>query len=748
MNKEMFEFLMENFDSVYEDFSDTVIIYQKSEENVYKIVKANTSFLMVSGFSKRKIINRDIRRIFNDDISMMIISLFKKAASTKEKILYETTINIPSGSISWQITIEPYFYNNEEYFITKSTNISNKRELLETIKRLKTISQVAKIGGWEFNPGSGRVFWTEEMYNIFEVDYTFKPTPDSIKNFFPEYDLADINNKFLNSYKTGTPYDFITHFITAKQRHLWVRLVVNPFISDGKIKFLHGVLQDVTQLKQMEIELEMEKCKLNEILETQQEIICRSTPDTTILYANHAYAEYFYTTPEDLIGKPFIDFIPIEERHTVFETINQFNWNNRIIRNEHMIKKPDGSIRWMEWTDYGLFDEFGNLVEVQSQGKDITEKKVLELEIMRSETLYKSLVQASPNGIVLFDINGDICYTNKNMCLLLECDENELYNSNINEWLYKKVRNIKSFLKRMARNHFKHNLELRLISAKQKIITAEIFISIMNLQFEGIRFLIIVHDVTEKKQMMQNKSDMEKLLNHTARLSTISALSAGITHEINQPLSAMKVMIDGMIYLKKNNYDTFLTTIEEKLGFASQQISRIENIIDHLRGMIYNKPDTNFTHFDLHQSITNVFTILSTQMKNHNISFEFAPWIPQIMIIGYPIQFEQIMINLLNNAIYALDEDTTNKNKKIKISTRLSNNLVTIRIANNGKPLPKDEIERIFEPFFSTKPQGMGSGLGLTICQQLITSFGGNISVRNLEPRGVEFIIIVPENKR
>ncbi len=747
MKKEVFDFILSNFESIYEDISDTIMIYKKSIDNEYIVEKANNSFFKISGFKVKKVIKQEIRNIFNDELSLLMISLFKKSSGNNEKVVYETTIPIPSGSISWQIIVEIIRYNSEEYYFTKSTNISNKRELMETIKRLRTISQVAKIGGWEYNPLTGEVFWTEEMFNIFELDYSFNPTPNRIKRFFQPDELKPIKLKIDEAFKNGTSFDFISHFITANQRHLWVRIVVNAHFVDKKIKKLYGVLQDVTLIKQMELELEFEKSKLNEILETQQEIICRSLPDTTILYANQAYAKYFNESVEDLVKKKFIEFIPQEERASVFETIRKLQWNNRVIQYEHKVNKADGSTRWMEWTDCGIFDDFGNLIEVQSHGKDITERKQLELEILKSETLYKSLVQASPNGIILFDSKGKIGFINENVPNLLEIESDKILNSNINEWIYRKVTDVKALLNRIIKYPLTQNLEIKLLSDKNKIIDVEIFLSILKLPNEPINFLVLLHDITGKKQALQSKADIEKILNHTARLSTISALSAGISHEINQPLSAMKVMIDGMIYLKKNNYTTFQSTIEEKLTFASQQISRIESIIDHLRSMIYNKPETLFTHFDLHQSIQNVINILSTQIKNHNINLEFLPCVTQTTIMGYPIQLEQIIINLMNNAIYALDDDTKNEEKEIRISTKVMNNLVTIKVYNNGKCLSQDELDRIFEPFFSTKPQGLGTGLGLAICQQLIASFGGTITVRNIIPKGVEFILIIPESR-
>lgn len=144
------------------------------------------------------------------------------------------------------------------------------------------------------------------------------------------------------------------------------------------------------------------------VVEDQTELICRWLPDGTLTFVNGAYCRYFQKSPEELLGKSFMPLIPEEDQAKVEQAIAQLSPDNPLVTYSHRVYAPDGSIRWMEWTDRALYDAKGNLVELQSVGRDITKQKYAEEELAR----FRQAVQNSPLAIFITDTQYRIQYVN------------------------------------------------------------------------------------------------------------------------------------------------------------------------------------------------------------------------------------------------------------------------------------------------------------------------------------------------
>jgi PAS domain S-box-containing protein len=144
------------------------------------------------------------------------------------------------------------------------------------------------------------------------------------------------------------------------------------------------------------------------VVEDQTELICRWLPDGTLTFVNGAYCRYFQKSPEELLGKSFMPLIPEEDQAKVEQAIAQLSPDNPVVTYSHRVYAPDGSTRWMEWTDRALYDAKGNLVELQSVGRDITKQNYAEEELAR----FRQAVQNSPLAIFITDTQYRIQYVN------------------------------------------------------------------------------------------------------------------------------------------------------------------------------------------------------------------------------------------------------------------------------------------------------------------------------------------------
>ena len=219
------------------------------------------------------------------------------------------------------------------------------------------------------------------------------------------------------------------------------------------------------------------------------------------------------------------------------------------------------------------------------------------------------------------------------------------------------------------------------------------------------------------------------------RAKNMERITAGLAHEINNPLTAIIGFAGILLDMEKDK------TKKALLKKIHQEANRCASIIKGLYALAPNAfPDYTIT--DINQVITGITELKLSFYKMHSIKLqlELDPDIPSIYTI--PSAVYEAVNNIVNNA-----EDAVLKRERdrlIRIRTSSDGEYINIDIENNGPSIPPEIMEKIFEPFFSTKPKGEGTGVGLSLAKEAIEQIGGRIIVENLEPTGVRFTIQIP----
>ncbi len=247
----------------------------------------------------------------------------------------------------------------------------------------------------------------------------------------------------------------------------------------------------------------------------------------------------------------------------------------------------------------------------------------------------------------------------------------------------------------------------------------------------------------EKKQ-----AEMIQVVEKTSRLASIGVMAAGITHEINQPLNAIKVTADSVLFWEKRNQGVLPELFVNKISKISTGASRIDEIIQHMRSFWVSPKESPEKIIDLEFVIKNGLTLISSQLSSHGIKPKMQAAGKNFLVRGNPLHLEQVAINLLVNAMHSIDTKSQNENEKqskticIKLEKQRKN--VIFEVLDNGIGIPNGSEDKLYDPFFSTKKPGEGMGLGLAIVKKFIDSVGGTIDAYNNEMGGATFRVEIP----
>ncbi len=353
-------------------------------------------------------------------------------------------------------------------------------------------------------------------------------------------------------------------------------------------------------------------------------------------------------------------------------------------------------------------------------------------KISYSENRYRNIVESSYDAIIILDEYGNIRELNNSAIKLLEWDISKhgaIIGKNINRFLTEDIHFIL-----LKKNHKQSFRELKFITKEKNELTVDL--NLIKSTTEGnILIYCVVNDITEKY-------NQEVQLIQASKMATLGEMSTSVAHELNQPLNNIGIIAQRFIKkVEKGEFekDFFMNRLELLMG----QIKRASKIINHMRefGRI---SDRDIERTIVNDPIKNIFTLISEQLKVHNVEIELNldNNIPPIMANAN--RLEQILLNMINNARDAMK---SKDEKKLTIRTYYDNNFVYIEISDTGVGMSEKVQRKIFEPFYTTKEIGKGTGLGLSISYNLIKDYKGDIQVKSRLNQGSSFIIKFPAVK-
>ncbi len=377
----------------------------------------------------------------------------------------------------------------------------------------------------------------------------------------------------------------------------------------------------------------------------------------------------------------------------------------------------------------------------QELNQEITVRKQIENALRENERRYRTLAAMSPVGIFLNSANGECIYANERCEQLCGVPFEKLKSFEWVKFLHPDDRNqVLISWREAVNNKMPYKAEYRYLHPDNTVCWVLCETTPELDEHNNLHGHVgTLTDITKLRQIQAQVQQHQQELAHFSRITTIAEMASGFAHELNQPLTAIVHYVGGCLTrLKTSNItDDIITTMQQVAVLAE----RAGEIIHRLKNFLRNG-DTQMQPMQVNTIIEETVALLEPEIikLQINLSLKLTDNLPLVFVDR--IHIIQAILNIAHNAIETMSTLPT-KQRSLIIKTQLNpNNKIAISIRDNGPGIAANVIDKIFNPFFSTKENGMG--MGLSISRRIIETHKGNIVFTNHSQNGCEFMLTLP----
>jgi PAS domain S-box-containing protein len=362
----------------------------------------------------------------------------------------------------------------------------------------------------------------------------------------------------------------------------------------------------------------------------------------------------------------------------------------------------------------------------------------LKRQVSVQEEFISSVVQNSVDAIVFIDNDNQVQMWNKGAEMIFGYTAEEMLGSRFRRLIPPDIdaeEELGRIEKEVREKGFLRNDQVQRITKAGKRITVNISRTMLrNKEGEPLGSTAIIKDVSEKVEM-------DKHIYNTEKLASIGILAAGVAHEINNPLA----VILGFADLLKEKFEEG-SSEREDLQLIEGNANHAKKIVENLLGFA-RVTEGMEDHVDINRALTTVTSIVQNTLMTKKVEFvtDIDANLPPV--VGDAREFQQVVFNLINNAVAAMDQD----GGTLTIKAWAGDSSVLVQVKDTGAGIPDRIKGQIFDPFFTTKDVGQGTGLGLSLCYGIVQKYGGRIDFTSVsgedetdEPSGTTFTVSMP----
>ncbi len=523
--------------------------------------------------------------------------------------------------------------------------------------------------------------------------------------------------------------------------------------SEHDQDFLMAVAGQVAQTvrrRQVEDTIRLSEARYHSLVESQVEVVSRSTTTGVLSFVNNSYCRTFGLTRQQAIGRTFAASVHPEDMPLMRQVLLEIQQppHRRIVEIRNLT--VDG-LRWFEWDNSAVLDEQGRIIEFQGVGRDITARKQVESALRESEERHRKLVENQAEGVGIVDPQERFRYVNPAAEVIFGVGPGELIGRSLKDFTgdaqYEQITTQTSQRKEGENSTYEVAITRPDGSQRILLVTAS-----PDFDREGnfVGSYGVFRDITERKQaeeeILRLNSELERRVEdrtrdlHTAqeqlvrqeRLAVLGQLAGSVGHELRNPLG---VISNAIYYLKLIQPEAdarvrqYLGVIEQETHTASKIIGDLLDFA-RLKSLACEQVEVSelvrrtLEHFPVP---TGVKLIIRLPADLHPVYAD-------------PGHMVQVLGNLVTNACQAMENGG-----RLSITAAQKKEEIAILVRDTGTGISPENINKLFEPLFTTKTKGIG--LGLPVSQKLVEANGGRIEVKSEFNKGSTFTVFLPQQE-
>ena len=671
------------------------------------------------------------------------------------------------GSVQWlRWEVRPWYTALHEIggVIIFSEDITDRILVEEENRRhaeeLRYAQRLAHVGSWSWEGSSLKTGYrfSEEILRIYGINPGQQiPFFNAQKGkFYSEENWEIIRQATEKTLTTGATSEVEIEAFRMDGTPIWINARIEAARNEqGQISGLRGTVQEITERKRTESAIRTSEIRLAESRHAEELLLASRNKQQAIFDSLFGFIGLFTLDGEfvevnrepllvgglkreDVIGRKLSDVIWFPElrraRRLLRDALRRAA-RGEVVRFETPVLLQDASTIVVDAMFGPLRDDSGTVVNIIGFAVDVTRRKEAEQALQQSQAWLTLALQAAHMGTWRYDLQSGL-FTGDSISKAMHCVEDQERFDNFetgSRFIHPDdLPEIRRRFDQALRESGSYAVEYRVLTPEGNLRWIACYGKV---DPERQCLIAINQDITDRKRADEQMASLRDELAHVARLGTMGEMASGLAHELNQPLAALQVYSHSALVLARQTRQPDLPNLLNKIG---EQSLRAGEIIRRMRNFV-RRGTHHPVQADLARLIQDVLLMLETYLRHNSVQLDHQFPAQLFNLTLDVIQIQQVLVNLIRNAVEAMS-DSPSKNLCIRVTA--DSEAVLIRIADTGPGIPEAVAGRLFEPFQTTKPHGMG--LGLAISRTLVEAHGGRIFVEPNPEGGSVFCFTLP----
>jgi PAS domain S-box-containing protein len=581
--------------------------------------------------------------------------------------------------------------------------------------------RLSQTGSFGWTVSTGEILWSEEAFRIFQWDPKTKPTVELILQRVPPEERDFVKQTIERAAQDGTNFDLQHRMLIPDGTVKHVRIVAHADKgASHELEFV-GVIMDVTEAKEAENKIRL-------IINTVPGMLWTARPDGWVDFLNQRWLEYTGMALSDGLGWGWEPSYHADDLGQVKSKWLAAIKEAKPLEVEARLRKFDGQYRWVLKRAFPFFDSAGRVLAWYGSNIDIHDWKQAEEKLRESEAYLAEGQRLSHTGSWAWCTATDgLRYWSEECFRVLGFDPNKGVPPR-DQFIQRihpddRARFVER-VKRARHEKSSYDLEYRYILPTGEVRDLySIGHPVLGPSGDLREFVGTVVDETERKRAEKSLRKTEADLARVARATTLGELTASIAHEVNQPIAAVVTNANACLRWLRGDSPNL-----EKAREASERIirdgNRASDVIIRIRTLLKGG-ESDHKQIEINEVIREVAALAQGTVDLHRASLQthLAPNLPPIS--GDRVQLQQVLLNLVANALDAMETISERPRIVLVCSDRHEADTIRVAVKDSGIGLDLQQVEKLFEAFHTTKPEGLG--MGLAISRSIIERHGGHL---------------------